>query len=187
MLLALGASLVVAVPWYLGLFYKVRFTQVQVPKAVFVYTKHVGPYHTVGKIFDKLSPFCVKLGAKMAMMSFDNPQEVEASQCSPSGLTWLAASWLLHDVLRCLWRFMSLVLSRILVWPVAAAWRLSKSHSGPGEPGPHSEFAADARRIGASGGFKSLGPSKLALEVVLKKPYPLKLRCIRPSSPCEVL
>ena len=43
----------------------------------------------VGKIFDKLTPFCVKLGAKMAMMSFDNPQEVEASQCSPS-LAWLA-------------------------------------------------------------------------------------------------
>ena len=46
-LLALGAGLAVAVPWYLGLFSRIRFTQVQVPKAIFVYTKHVGPYHTV--------------------------------------------------------------------------------------------------------------------------------------------
>jgi len=83
-----GTALAIGVPWYYGLLGKTKFVETTLEPALFIFTKHVGPYQNVGSIFNKLFPL-VPVNAKMAMISLDPPQSVE-----PSKLRSLCGLWL---------------------------------------------------------------------------------------------
>ncbi|CAK8989586.1 unnamed protein product [Durusdinium trenchii] len=81
----------VGVPWYYGLLSKTILIEKMMEPAVFMFTKHVGPYANVGQVFDKLSPV-MPPKAKMAMMSLDNPQVVESSKLRALLGFWMPAT-----------------------------------------------------------------------------------------------
>ena len=75
------AGALIGVPWYLGVFRSIKFTETNMEPSIFLFTTHVGPYQNVGPIFTKLAPLLPTLGQiKMAMMPLDSPQQVEASK-----------------------------------------------------------------------------------------------------------
>ena len=75
------AGALVGIPWYLGAFRSIKFTETRTEPSIFLFIKHVGPYKDTGSIFAKLIPLQPTLGLHiMAMMPMDSPQHVEAAK-----------------------------------------------------------------------------------------------------------
>lgn len=75
------AGALVGIPWYLGAFRSITFTETRTEPSIFLFIKHLGPYKDTGNIFAKLIPLQPTLGLhNMAMMPMDSPQHVEAAK-----------------------------------------------------------------------------------------------------------